>query len=341
MEVAAAIVTHYPNLKPTIVLSGTQLLPGLFPPEVAAYYEKRLAGVRFLRGYRAERLWPSSLAGELNTVGGPKTFAEAPPQFSECRGAVLRPRAGGADVYVPARVVLVAVGAEPNTAAFRAGNGRGGGGGGLLLAADGGIEVDVFLRTSAAAVFAAGDAATFGLALEGGRRLRQEHVQNARDMAVMAGGNMLRLYRATAKLASGGAGGGNGVIAGGSAEEAEVAGLVPYTPVPYCYSRFLDCSWKFYGVADGEVCVLGLDGVMPPHFGAFWVRDGRVVGAFLEGGTEEEQQVLEQIARERPKVFSAAFLKKTCTLETFLDDPGKLEAEDSDMSQLLSCCRCV
>jgi hypothetical protein len=35
-------------------------------------------------------------------------------------------------------------------------------------------------------------------------------------------------------------------------------------------------------------------------FGAYWVKDGKVVGAFLEAGTPEENAQLKKVALERP-----------------------------------------
>ncbi|CAN0049444.1 unnamed protein product [Choristocarpus tenellus] len=69
-----------------------------------------------------------------------------------------------------------------------------------------------------------------------------------------------------------------------------------YHPVPCFYSQFLDLSWMFFGVASGEVVVLGMeDFETTKTMGAFWVREERVVGAFLEGGTSEQQAALAQV----------------------------------------------
>ena len=35
-------------------------------------------------------------------------------------------------------------------------------------------------------------------------------------------------------------------------------------------------------------------------FGTFFVRKGKVVGAFLEGGSDEENKLLEKVARQQP-----------------------------------------
>lgn len=42
-------------------------------------------------------------------------------------------------------------------------------------------------------------------------------------------------------------------------------------------------SWKFYGIAKGESCVLGMETFPATRtFGAFWVNHGKIVGAFLK-----------------------------------------------------------
>jgi len=49
----------------------------------------------------------------------------------------------------------------------------------------------------------------------------------------------------------------------------------PYNYLPYFYSRFFDFSWKFYGVAEGDVHHFGTF-TEGEKFGAVWFRDGRV-----------------------------------------------------------------
>ncbi|CAK9870163.1 unnamed protein product [Sphagnum jensenii] len=39
-------------------------------------------------------------------------------------------------------------------------------------------------------------------------------------------------------------------------------------------------------------------------FGAYWVKDGKVVGAFLEGGSADENKLLAKVAKEQPTVSS-------------------------------------
>lgn len=39
-----------------------------------------------------------------------------------------------------------------------------------------------------------------------------------------------------------------------------------------------------------------------PKFGSYWIKDGKVVGAFLEGGTPEENKAIAKVARLHPPV---------------------------------------
>lgn len=43
-------------------------------------------------------------------------------------------------------------------------------------------------------------------------------------------------------------------------------------------------------------------------FGTYWVKDGKVVGAFLEGGVEEENKAIARVARAQPSVGSLEVL---------------------------------
>jgi len=100
-------------------------------------------------------------------------------------------------------------------------------------------------------VFAMGDIAKYPLPLlgggEGGRLASggYDHAQNAREMASHIAKVFLR-----------------------------VEGLPPLNTIPYYYSRFNQLSWKFYGVNEGKVVVVG--GVQQFEenrtFGAFWIR---------------------------------------------------------------------
>jgi monodehydroascorbate reductase (NADH) len=49
---------------------------------------------------------------------------------------------------------------------------------------------------------------------------------------------------------------------------------------------------QFYGLSEGDVVMHGDQSA--GKFGAFWVKDGRVVGAFLEGGSDEENAAIKK-----------------------------------------------
>ncbi|CBJ48589.1 conserved unknown protein [Ectocarpus siliculosus] len=348
MEVAAAIVTHYPGVRPILLMSGSRLMPDFFNQEMSDFYEEKLkqAGVRLEKNVTAERLWGLEEQGEFDTLGGRRVhFGPAPRGFTECRGVVLR-NTEDCLIHVPARSVIIGIGAVPNSELFR---------GKLEMSEDGGVLVDAQCRTavqppsedgggggidvgSAAPprpIYAAGDVAAFPLALEGFAPVRHEHIQNARDMAICAARNMVGSSAWGSLVSSAGEAGFQKDYYGGGE-------LPMYQPVPGFSSRFLGLSWRFYGVAEGEVVVLGAAEFRTTRtFGAFWVRKERVVGAFLEGGTIEQQIAVAQVTRLRPKVFSSQLLKGS-QLGDFLEDPGSIEASDeTDLSQLLMCCRCV
>ncbi|CAM9576175.1 unnamed protein product [Scytosiphon promiscuus] len=323
---------------------------GFFSQEMSDFYEERLkeSGILVEKNVKAERLWGLEEQGEFETLGGRRVhFGPAPRGFTECRGVVLRNNEDRL-VHVPARTVIIGIGAVPNSELFR---------GKLEMSKDGGVYVDTHCRASLQLpteegqdtdtgvggvvsdsekpIYAAGDVAAFPLALEGSRRARHEHIQNARDMAVCAARNMVG-SSAAGSFVSGARG--EGFIKDG----AEAGELPTHEPVPGFSSRFLGLSWRFYGVAEGDVVVLGAAEFRTTRtFGAFWVRGEKVVGAFLEGGTLEQRIAVAQVTRLRPKVYSARFLQDS-QLGDFLEDPGSIEAsEETDISQLLMCCRCV
>ncbi|HVA20841.1 MAG TPA: FAD-dependent oxidoreductase [Candidatus Micrarchaeia archaeon] len=134
-----------------------------------------------------------------------------------------------------ADLVLIAVGAEPRTELAEAAG----------LACDGGIVVDECCRTSAADVFAAGDAARWwhpGLA----RRLRVEHYDNAQNQGVAAALSLL----------------GRGA---------------PYAPIPYVWSEQYDATLQWVGDAEGADRTVTRGDPASGVFSAFHLREGRVI----------------------------------------------------------------
>lgn len=164
-------------------------------------------------------------------------------------------------------LVVVGIGAKPLLAPFK----------GLLEEEKGGFKVDASFKTSAPDVYAIGDLATFPMKMYGETR-RVEHVDHARKSAMQA------------------------VQAIKAAEKGEV--VDDYDYLPFFYSRSFDLSWQFYGDNVGETVIWGKDGAGKPgsKFGAYWVKDGKVMGAFLEGGSPDENKLIAKVAREQPTV---------------------------------------
>ena len=141
---------------------------------------------------------------------------------------------------------------------------------GQLEMASGGIKVNGNFQTSDPGVYAIGDAAAFPLKSYGGHIQRQEHVTNCRLSAIHAVASIMA---------------------------PEETGEYDYTP--FFYSRFFSLSWQFYGTNKGEGVLFGDKSAS--KFGMFWVNDGKVVGAFLEGGSPEEFAAVKAVAKSRPE----------------------------------------
>lgn len=85
-----------------------------------------------------------------------------------------------------------------------------------------------------------------------------------------------------------------------------------YDYLPYFYSRSFDLSWQFYGDNVGETVLFGDNNPASskPNFGTYWIKDGKVVGAFLEGGTPDENKAIAKVARALPTVEDVNQLAK-------------------------------
>ncbi|OWM79104.1 monodehydroascorbate reductase [Punica granatum] len=173
-----------------------------------------------------------------------------------------------------ANIVVVGVGGRPLTTLFK----------GQVEEEKGGIKTDGFFRTSVPNVYAVGDVATFPLKLYNEIR-RVEHVDHARKSAEQA----VKAIKASEE--------------GKSTEE--------YDYLPYFYSRSFDLSWQFYGDNVGDTILFGDNNPTLPKakFGSYWIKDGKVVGVFLESGTPEENKAIAKVARVQPPVESLEQLK--------------------------------
>ncbi|KAE8666292.1 Monodehydroascorbate reductase [Hibiscus syriacus] len=69
---------------------------------------------------------------------------------------------------------------------------------------------------------------------------------------------------------------------------------------------------KFYGDNVGDTVLFGDNNPQSPKakFGSYWIKDGKVVGAFLEGSTLEENQEIAKVAKLQPNVENLDVLTK-------------------------------
>ncbi|CAN6558046.1 unnamed protein product [Malus baccata var. baccata] len=174
-----------------------------------------------------------------------------------------------------ADIVVVGVGAKPLIDLFK----------GQVGEEKGGIQTDGMFETDVPDVYAVGDVATFHMKLYDDMR-RVEHVDHARKSAEHA----VRAIRAS--------------------EEGKC--IEEYDYVPYSYSRAFDLSWTFYGDNVGDLLLFGDPNPASSQlkFGAAWIKDGRIVGAFLEGGTDEENKAIAKVARAQPSAEYLDTLKR-------------------------------
>lgn len=49
---------------------------------------------------------------------------------------------------------------------------------------------------------------------------------------------------------------------------------------------------------------------LKPKFGSYWIKEGKLIGVFLEGGTPEENSAIAKVARTQPSVESIDVLSK-------------------------------
>lgn len=86
------------------------------------------------------------------------------------------------------------------------------------------------------------------------------------------------------------------------------ANPAPYDYQPYFYSREFNLSWQFFGQMEAAEQVVSwgvLDaaaaaasaapGGPSPKFGAYWIKGGKVIGAFIEGAAAEESAALKAV----------------------------------------------
>ncbi|KAK6139994.1 hypothetical protein DH2020_026268 [Rehmannia glutinosa] len=294
LELSAALRIN--NIDVSMVYPEPWCMPRLFTAGIAAFYESYYTnkGVSIIKGTVAVGFGTNE-NGEVTDV-----------KLKD--GRVLE-----------ADIVVVGVGGRPLTTLFK----------GQVEEEKGGIKTDSFFKTSIPDVYAVGDVATFPLKLFNEIR-RVEHVDHARKSAEQAVKlrKLLDRYPASApnsfwlknlflvaleqlgdsleelsclylKTNS------RGILQAIFASE-QGTSIDEYDYLPYFYSRAFDLSWQFYGDNVGETVLFGDNSpTSPTHkFGTYWIKDGKVVGVFLESGTPEENKAIAKVARVQPPVDS-------------------------------------
>ncbi|KAF9680158.1 hypothetical protein SADUNF_Sadunf06G0092000 [Salix dunnii] len=275
LELSAALRIN--NLDVTMVYPEPWCMPRLFTAGIAAFYEGYYAnkGVKIIKGTVAVGFNADS-NGEVKEV-----------KLKD--GRVLE-----------ADIVVVGVGGRPLVTLFK----------GQVEEEKGGIKTDTFFKTSISDVYAVGDVATFPMKLYNDIR-RVEHVDHARKSAEQA--VKVGSFHAFVVSSSSNASELNlsrSISAIKSNEEGKTIDAYDY--LPFFYSRSFDLSWQFYGDNVGDAVLFGdNDPASPkPKFGSYWIKDGKVVGAFLEGGSPDENKAIAKVARVQPPAVNLDLLTK-------------------------------
>ncbi|KAI3503451.1 hypothetical protein L1887_31892 [Cichorium endivia] len=192
MECAASLVINKINV--SMVFPGSYCMGRLFTPKIARYYEDfyKSKGINFIKG--------TALSSFVFNSEGKVT------------GANLKDGR-----HLPTDMVVVGIGARPNTALFT----------GQLTFEKGGIKVNNRLQSSNPSVYAVGDVASFPVKFSGDIR-RVEHVDAARRTARHAVSAIM-----------------------------EPKNTSEFDYLPFFYSRVFSLSWRFYGDNVGEVVHFG------------------------------------------------------------------------------------
>ena len=286
------------GLKPVVAFPEDRLLARILTRDAAAFYSKfyELKGAELRPGVSVKALERGS-GGDAQNIVSAAALSDG--------------------TSLPVSLVVVGVGARPRTELIE------GEGGDSQIAvvggAPGGVLVDSRLRSvSAPGVWACGDVAAFPSSCLSGsaegsssQPTRQEHVQHARSSAAFVARDIARFAAASGSDAA--------ANADPAAAAAAAADAPSYSYLPYYYSRVFDLGWVFYGSPssssssetvefgerDAEAAAKG----EKQTFGSFHLEaadDGSgkkmIVGAFLEGGSPEQNAVIKKLVEARALV---------------------------------------
>jgi NADPH-dependent 2,4-dienoyl-CoA reductase/sulfur reductase-like enzyme len=134
------------------------------------------------------------------------------------------------------------------------------------VAVDDGVLVDEYLQSSVPGILAAGDVANYQDTLFQKRR-RVEHWDNAVEQGQHAARALLGAHE-------------------------------PFVHVPYFFSDVFDLSYELWGDADGADEVVTKGDISTPSFSVWWLRQERVVAAFVMDRPDEERDLAQQLISE-------------------------------------------
>ena len=136
-----------------------------------------------------------------------------------------------------------------------------------------GILVNEYLQTSHPDVFAAGDVANYQDVLFAKRR-RVEHWDNA-------------------------------VSQGQYCARSLMGDRTPFRHVPYFFSDVFDLSYEYWGDSSGADQVIHRGDVSSSSFSVWWLRQQRVIAAFMMNRPDEERNVTPKWIESRQRVSAS------------------------------------
>ena len=233
MEVAAVLTQK--KVATTMIFPEERVWKRMFTPEMSRFFER----------YYVER--------------GVEIIATAHVAGFEGQGSVSGVALEGGRT-VPCDIVVAGVGAEPVTELFTRTE---------FLGRDG-LEVNEYLETTAAGVYAAGDVANYPDKIYEKRR-RVEHWDNA----VSQGQHWARVVMGERR---------------------------PFIHVPYFFSDVFDLSYEFWGDTDGATQTVVRGDWGSSSFSVWWLKGERLIAAFAMNRPDEERNAAPEWIQARKSV---------------------------------------
>ncbi|HEX8983895.1 MAG TPA: FAD/NAD(P)-binding oxidoreductase [Bryobacteraceae bacterium] len=252
------------NARRAVVIGG-----GFIGMEAASSLAQR--GLEVTMIVPEERVWPRLFTAEVSTfferyyeARGVRIQRNAAVKGFEGKDRIEGVRTGANGVLLAADLVVAGIGVVPETSLFE--------GTGLRL--QNGIQVNEYLETGIAGVWAAGDVANYRDVLFAKER-RVEHWDNA-------------------------------VSQGQHAARAMAGAREWFAHVPYFFSDVFDLSYEFWGDAAESNRTVTRGDVRSGSFSVWWLKDRRLVAALVLARPDQERELAQTWIRERKTVSAEA-----------------------------------